>query len=610
MKIKYYVLSSIPAILLLAVTSLFAVEIQVDVAQGRIPISPAIYGRNNNISDDSTKPMSAVTVTMYNDAGLRMTRDGGGNNSTKYNWRRKLSSHPDWYNNVYKHDWDFAARSVQQRLPQTNQMWTLQLLGKVASNTSNNFNDAAYNNSQWSPHCTDNWAGGGGPSTGNGNPVLYLMDWPADSTTAILDYWFKPVTSGGLGLDSTRFRYWNMDNEPEAWSGTHDDVLTDTISAETYIAKFVAVAKLARQKFPGIKIVGPVFTNEWQWWDWNDHFVGGLPWMQYFVKRISEEQAKAGLRLLDVVDFHCYASADTTAKDRSIVSQLHRIWYDTTYDWPWANGSKGYPSGWDEARKKQYIFVRMENWLTQYFGANHGIKISVSEMGIAGNLNNKMTAPLTSVWYASQLGIFADHGVELFTPWNWYTGQWETLHLFSRYAKSMRVQSASALDSTVSSYSSVNMNNDSLTVVLVNRDPSATQSAHVTLTNFTPKSGSFDMLELSGLPDNTETFVSHTSNALKKKSVTPSAGAFTLQLPAYSVTAVLLSGTSSNVSVLPAHSAISKLTKKNGDVAYYDLRGRKIYMTDKNCQFGKIGTAGIYFRIVDGEAKRVFVDRK
>ena len=53
---------------------------------------PYIYGRNNTFD----KPAS-----FYKDAGLRFVRMNGGNNATKYNWRKKITSHPDWYNNVY-----------------------------------------------------------------------------------------------------------------------------------------------------------------------------------------------------------------------------------------------------------------------------------------------------------------------------------------------------------------------------------------------------------------------------------------------------------------------------------------------------------------------------
>jgi len=39
---------------------------------------------------------------------LGITRETGGNNQTRYNWRKKLTVHPDWYNNVYQHDWDYS----------------------------------------------------------------------------------------------------------------------------------------------------------------------------------------------------------------------------------------------------------------------------------------------------------------------------------------------------------------------------------------------------------------------------------------------------------------------------------------------------------------------
>jgi hypothetical protein len=563
-----------------------AVDISVDFSKGRIPISPYINGRNNNISDNSSSPTTDTMIKFYTEAGLRFTRDGGGNNATKYNWRRKLSSHPDWYNNVYSHNWDFAATTVQTRLPVVDALFSLQLLGKSANNNLHNFDDWAYNQSQWNANVSQNWAGGGGPTAGSGNPSLYLMDWPADSTAAILPHWFTPTAQGGLGLDSNRFRYWEMDNEPEVWNSTHDDVVTDTITAEAYLAKYFAVAKKARMLFPGIKIVGPVFTNEWQWWDWNNHFVGGLPWMEYFIKRVAEEQTASGLRLLDVVCFHFYPSFDTSAATRHIIAQLHRIWYDTSYQWPWANGSKGYPSGWDQTRKKQYIFGRVEAWLTKYIGANHGVKTGISEMGISGT--GAVDGPLIAVTYASHIGTFADHSVALYIPWYWNYGQWEVLHLFSRYAKNTRVTAVSTLDSVVSAYASASAGNDSVTIVFVNRHESVTQNVNTTVASFTITPGNADVLELSGLPTNRETFISHTNNAIKKKTVTVTASGFSLNLPPLSVTAVLLRGTGSAGTLRrPIGYRPGEIRKQERK---FNLEGEKI---DKD-QTGIHGSSGTY----------------
>ena len=192
-------------IALFAAIPAFAVTITVDAAAGRRPISPWIYGRNNSLSDDPGSPVSSANWQLYRAAGLRMLRENGGNDATKYNWSRKLTSHPDWYNNVYAHDWDYLAKSLQDSLPNAQGLLAFQLLGKAASNTNNNFNDGAYNGSAYWSGVEQNLAGGGivNPAGGdsalkNGDPTLYLMDWPADSTAAILDHWFARAASGSI----------------------------------------------------------------------------------------------------------------------------------------------------------------------------------------------------------------------------------------------------------------------------------------------------------------------------------------------------------------------------------------------------------------------------
>ena len=72
------------------------ITLQVNANEGRIPVSPYIYGRNNNLSDNPSSPTTADKINLYKEAGLRFARENGGNNATKYNWRRKLGSHPDW----------------------------------------------------------------------------------------------------------------------------------------------------------------------------------------------------------------------------------------------------------------------------------------------------------------------------------------------------------------------------------------------------------------------------------------------------------------------------------------------------------------------------------
>lgn len=521
------------------------ITIQVNAGEGRLPVSQFIYGRNNNFSDNSEHPTSAENITLYKEAGLRFARENGGNNATKYNWRSKISSHPDWYNNVYNHNWDFASQDIQTKIPGMQTMWAFQLIGKVAANTNNNFNDWGYNGSTWWSGVGQNLAGGGqlNPAGGSkalvdGNPDLYLKQWNADSTTAILNHWFG---QGGLGLDKNKFLYWSMDNEPEIWNGTHDDVMPSLISASAFMDAYFAVAKNARERFPEIRLTGPVPANEWQWYKWGDESLSidgkYYCWLEYFIKRVSDEQKKTGIRLLDVLDIHWYPSESSNAD----LLQLHRVFFDKTYVYLGANGVKSINGGWDNSQNKEYILQRINDWLLQYFGENHGITIGLTENAINTNDPN-----IISVVYGSMLGTFANNGVELFTPWTWKTGMWETLHLFSRYAKTIKVNTSSSLDATVSGYTTISGSVDSMTVILVNRDLSASRTVTVNIAGFSVSNGSYKTLGLSSLPSG-ETFISHNSNALKSSTVAVSGNSFNITLPSVSTTAVILTGTGTGI---------------------------------------------------------------
>jgi hypothetical protein len=153
------------------------------------------------------------------------------------------------------------------------------------------------------------------------------------------------------------------------------------------------------------------------------------------------------------------------------------MYYDKTYVYPGANGIKTINGGWDNSQNKEYIFLRINEWLEKHFGPNHGITIGLSEWSPGSEDPN-----IVSVVYASHLGTFANNGVEYFTPWNWYNGMWETMHLFSRYAKTISVSSVSSLENEVSAYTTINEAADSMTVIIVNKDMNASRNVTVNLT--------------------------------------------------------------------------------------------------------------------------------
>jgi len=610
------------SIFLLHGSVLAQVTIRIDAQAEQKLISPFIYGRNNSFaSTDPNWTLPDQDLIRLRDAGITFFRESGGNNSSKYNWRRRLSSHPDWYNNVYANDWDQTARTLQKNFPNAQGLWAFPLLGYAAKTSQANFNDWGYNQSKWWEGVNQNLAGNGLPNaTGNkakveGNKNLYLEKWDADSATAILGHWFD---NSGLGLDKSKIKYWNMDNEPEIWSGTHDDVMPVQISAEEFMQRYIAVAKKARQKYPDIKLVGPVTANEWQWYNWDGKTVvsngKNYPWLEFFIKAIGEEQKKSGVRLLDVLDIHFYPSTKKTEE----VVQLHRIFFDKNYSFPEANGVKNLTGTWDVSLNKEYIFTRINDWLTTYLGADHGVTLGLTETGLDGSIEPSVTA----VWYASTLGEFMKNGVEIFTPWSWTAGMWETVHLFSRYNQKISVQSVSGNETLVSAYPSVNAANDSMTVVLINRSAAQSQIVNIQLEHFSPAQEKVSVYTLSQLPSS-ETFQSHSRNALKKSEITPSGNLLHLTLPAMSVTSIQLrAGTilaagpvsDSEIKIYPNPTWDSLTITWDGDsfdkVEIIDSSGRVCFQepvkkAQRILHFGKRLTNGIYIVKLSNSEKSI-----
>lgn len=532
-------LGMLAAVMSLPAISLAAIEVRVDSKAGIQKISPYIFGKNiSGLNDAETSDPAKIaaedsTIKRMNEIGFRFFRANNGNNATRYNWRKKLTVHPDWYNNVYAHDWDITAKTIQDKLPGANAMYAFQLSGYAASSADYNFNDWDFyqTNGSWAKSTLDLAGGGVASADGQtalktGDYSLYNEEWPADSTVAILNHWKDDVK-----LDMKRFEYWSMDNEMEIWSGTHSD-LPLTVTQQFLVERYLDVAKKAKKAWKDIKLTGPVAANEWQWCgvdsDPNAAEERNYCWLEYFIKKVAEAQKASGVKLLDVLDIHWYP-AEKTYEDRI---NWHRVFFDTTYVYPGANGIKKVNGGWDNSIVKEFIFQRLNDWMNAYFGKNHGIGLGLTETDLTTD-----DAMLTALIYASFLGTFMDNGVELFTPWSWGDGMDEVAHLFIRYGHEFRVASTSSNDSLVSAYSSVTESQDSMTIILVNRSEKMSQTVNLSVENFEalPQAQTLTLSDLSG-----ETFVSHTENALRHGTAVASDAKFSLELPAKSITALLL----------------------------------------------------------------------
>jgi len=64
--------------------------------------------------------------------------------------------------------------------------------------------------------------------------------------------------------------------------------------------------------------------------------------LEYFIKRVAEEQTVSGVSLLDVLDIHFYPGSNKAHE----VVQYHRVYFDKNYVYPEANGVKNVNGSW------------------------------------------------------------------------------------------------------------------------------------------------------------------------------------------------------------------------------------------------------------------------
>ena len=167
-------------------------------------------------------------------------------------------------------------------------------------------------------------------------------------------------------------------------------------------------------------------------------------------------------------------------------------------------------------------------------GEHHGVTFGLTESGL-----NSSDANVQASFYASTMGEFMKNGVEIFTPWSWKPGMWETLHLFSRYSKEQIVEAESEDETYVSAYPTLSTDADSMTIFLINRHTTELKDIQLYVRDFGINNQAIQLYTLSELPS-TETFISHTENALKTKQIDISENYIPIQLEPLSVNALVL----------------------------------------------------------------------
>lgn len=320
-----------------AVTGTTNVAVTVDVLQNRHYISSYIYG--------ASFPPSTSYIA---NGGVTLSR-WGGNNSTRYNWKLNAKNDDnDWYFENYSWGTPDSADFISQAVAGgAAPVLTIPMLQWVAKDTSSRSFSVKKYGAQCSADPYNSDAGDGIETdcstyiTGN-DPTdanTLLLDSPSASDppgTVYRNQWIEAIAPD-FGKQPHLYQ---LDNEPEIWSGTHRDVHPAATGYDELANDIFHAGHVLKWYDPAAVRFAPVFDSWWFYWNGansNDKSAhGGLDFLPWLLNEIWFQDKAAGSRSMDVFDVHAYfngpsTSGMTQAQVQAAALRETRDWWDPNY---------------------------------------------------------------------------------------------------------------------------------------------------------------------------------------------------------------------------------------------------------------------------------------
>ncbi|MEW9533142.1 glycoside hydrolase family 44 protein [Microbispora sp. NPDC049125] len=456
-------------------------QLTVDSTAGRHPISPYIYGMN--FADEALAEELALPVRRW-----------GGNATTRYNYLYDTSNRAsDWFfENIAETnddpsqlpDGSTVDKFVEQdRRTDTQTVLTVPLIGWVPKgrDASCGFSVAKYGpqqqTDQWRPDCGNGIRTDGTRITGNdphdtsveAGPE-YVRDWLGHLTGK-----FGTAAKGGV-------RFYDLDNEPDIWHGTHRDVHPEGASSVELRDRGYLIGAAIKEADPGAKTLGPVGWG-WSSWDysgldqetcgrtncWSDPpdkaVRGGLPFAAWYLRQMKAYQDQHDLRVLDYFDMHFYPQASGVAfgrggdpaTDALRLRSTRALWDPTYTDESWIN-------------TPVRLVPRMKDLVAAEYPGT-GTAITEYNWGALDHINGALTQ-------ADILGIFGREGLDLATLWSPPSASQPGAYAFRMYLNydgdggrfgDVAVSGVSADQGKLSVYGAERSADGALTVMVVNK---------------------------------------------------------------------------------------------------------------------------------------------
>jgi len=282
-----------------------------------------------------------------------------------------------------------------------------------------------------------------------------------------------------------------LDNEPNYWSGTHRDVHPEALTYDELWNYTVSYSAAVKTAYPNIRLAGPDTAS----------FDAITKFVEQFVGDLVAYEAKTGVRLLDILDIHCYPEASYDASrmqaelDVTVRMRLHRELWDPTF----------YLESY--VAKQAYYLRRLRSLAPEW------LSLSCTEWNYQKDF--KDTDVVGAVISVDALAVYAREGVTLSTKWSAPSKgsvlEYALLQLLANYdgkggtiAGSSYVNVSSSSD-MLGAHGFVS-DSGQLHVLLLNRQVEAALEVAVGLPSATARSGSLYRLDAQNLqPGSPET---------------------------------------------------------------------------------------------------------
>jgi hypothetical protein len=480
------------------------VSVTIDVLNNRHTISSYVYG--------GAYPQDSPTIT---DSGLSVVR-WGGNSTSRYNWQLfTYNAANDYFFEDFNYSEIGDGSSTQfvtdVKNAGSHPLMTMVMLPWVAQSAENGSNGHwSFSVAKYGAQCAvDPYDTDAGDGLKTDCSTTLTAD-PNDANVPILD---QPGTNDPPGsvyrnqwaaalaaAFGTAPHFYNMDNEIDIWGSTQRDVHPTPTAYNEMRDTFVAEATALKGWDPQAIRFGPVSCCWWFYWNGADGTDKGahagvdlLPW---WLNEVYWEDKVAGTRSVDVLDVHAYPDGPDTstwsqAQKQALAVRIYRDYWDPTYVSESGTINQMWATFIQPNKTIPFRIPRIRATANMIYP---GTPISFTEWSAAFAGESDFS---TALGDADAYGILGRERVYLASRWTApapTNPNYLALKLFTNYDGAHHAFATTSVSDTnsgdpdlFSSYAALNSTGKTLTLLILNKDPSNTVQAQFTMNGFTPK---------------------------------------------------------------------------------------------------------------------------